>query len=329
MPPQAPPELIIPELQPHRRLSLVEPPRRQRLRQHPSLQRIHRRAQPGAGSGQGRGRRPSRHHRRPRHRPRPDRDPNGSITTSASFRSGRVMRHTLRSTTLRNSRTFPGRHARQRVQRRRREAREIRPPQRRRHARREMPRQQRNIPAPLPQRRQPTTSNASRSSRSARNRPAAASAGRSALVAAITRTSTPKVSLPPTRSKLRIRSRAGSFPAPQAPRWRSRPGTTCPRRQLKPPGAAAHRRGERARLMPEQLQIQQRFRQGRAVQRHERPVPARRQIGQPGRDRFLAGPASPTTSTGRSSGAKRETCASMSRKAGICRAGSAAWGKSP
>src|SRR3546814_13165711 len=65
----------------------------------------------------------------------------------------------------------------------------------------------------------------------------------------------------------------------------------APVRLLVPPGARARRAGKGPGLVPEQLGLDQRFGQRRAIERHERLAPARRQAVEALGDQFLAGAA--------------------------------------
>ncbi len=62
-------------------------------------------------------------------------------------------------------------------------------------------------------------------------------------------------------------------------------------RRLEPSGAAANSAGESTGLMPEQLGIQQRLRQRRAVELDEGAIPAGREIGKTVGNQLLAGAA--------------------------------------
>ena len=62
-------------------------------------------------------------------------------------------------------------------------------------------------------------------------------------------------------------------------------------RLLEPADPRLGRAGERARLMPEQFRLDQRFGQRGAVHHHQRLVPARGQAVEAFGDQFLAGPA--------------------------------------
>ena len=116
------------------------------------------------------------------------------------------------------------------------------------------------------------------------------SACRLRLVAAMTRTSTLMVSLPPTRSNscsCRKRSSltwtAGEI-SPISSR-NSVPPLACWKR----PSRRADRAGERAALVAEQLALEQRLGERRAVQLHERALGARAALVDGGRDQLLAG----------------------------------------
>src|SRR5271166_5880814 len=162
-----------------------------------------------------------------------------------------------------------------------------------------------------------TTSKASRSRRSLRKRPPSASAGRSTLVAAMTRTSTWCTSLPPTRSKLpySMTRRIFSCTASEA--------VAISSRNKVPPSAISKRERRRcvapvkapaswpksslsSRLSASVAQLS--LTKGLS-QRGERKVSR-------AATNSLPVPRSPTTSTGRSSAASCETCANAARKAG-------------
>ena len=136
------------------------------------------------------------------------------------------------------------------------------------------------------------TSKARRSSRSWRKRPTAAAAGRSTLVAPIRRTSTWTGALPPTRSKLPYSttrsSRSCTGEAGVGDLVEEQAAAVG---ELEAAGAAPDRAGERAGLVAEQLALEQGLRDRGGVQLDQRPLPARREVVQAGRDQLLAGAA--------------------------------------
>ena len=136
------------------------------------------------------------------------------------------------------------------------------------------------------------TSKARRSRRSARNRPAAASAGRSALVAPISRTSTWMVLVAADPLE-----RAIFDDAQELLLDRERGGGDLVEEQRAAVGeleagqAAPLGAGVGAGLVAEQLAVEELLGQGRAVELDERALPAGRQVGQPVGDDLLAGAA--------------------------------------
>ena len=136
------------------------------------------------------------------------------------------------------------------------------------------------------------TSNASRSSRSARNRPSSASRGRCSFVAPTMRTSVRIVSEPPTRwnspysmtrrifSCMRGGNRAELVEHERAAV-----------RLLEAADVRARGARECAGLMAEQLRLEQRLREGGAVDLDQRLFPARRKVMQARGDELFAGAA--------------------------------------
>ena len=136
------------------------------------------------------------------------------------------------------------------------------------------------------------TSKLSRSSRSARNRPCSAICGRSSLVAATMRTSTrigrdePMRVTSPYSTARSSRSCAAIDSVPISSR-NSVPRSASSKR----PARRAGRAGERARLVAEQLGLDQRLGQRRAVHDDQRVFPAVRQAVEALGDQLLAGAA--------------------------------------
>ncbi len=161
------------------------------------------------------------------------------------------------------------------------------------------------------------TSNASRSSRSARNSPRAAMAGRSRLLAAIRRTSTCTGWPPPTRSNLPYSITRSSFSCTEA-------GVLASSSRNNEPSSARSKRPRRLRSAPvkapaswpnnsDSSRLSGRLAQSSLInacdQRGDRKC-KRSAISS------LPVPRSPAISTGRFRAASREVCSSTPRKPG-------------
>ena len=162
-----------------------------------------------------------------------------------------------------------------------------------------------------------TTSKARRSSRSARNSPLAAKSGRSTLVAATTRTSTFRVSSPPTRSNspYSITRRICS--------WRRAEAVAISSRNRVPPSARSKRP---RRLVRAPVKAPASWPNSSLSSRVSLSAAQFTLVKGPphlgerkcrrSANSSLPVPRSPMTRAGRSSWASRETCSSASRKAG-------------
>ena len=82
--------------------------------------------------------------------------------------------------------------------------------------------------------------------------------------------------------------RGGASPAPRAAARRPRRGTASPRRRARTGLRAARGAGERPPLVPEELALEERLRERRAVHRHERALRARAVVVERARDHLLA-----------------------------------------